>query len=156
MNLKRLRELKIRDRSVAFVEKWGVPPLVDQDILNELCYDDALIVDDRWGCYNPDPAWRKGVVLHCSGVSSFFKTLEYDGKWPMWALWFRYYRQVVEGDRSAKVCARLVRMLFAVCGLIYMPQCVLRVLTSPLSVEHADTVRFSLYYAWLMRKRLWR
>lgn len=155
MNLKRLRTIKLREKSVSFVEKWGTPPFCDQDILNEICYNDAKIVDDRWGCYNPDPNWRKGVVLHCSGVSGFFKTLEYDGKWPMWAQWFRYYRQVVEGERGATVCSLPVRLLFAVFGLIYVPQWLLGILTWPLSVERADVVRCALYYAWLMRKKLW-
>ena len=155
MNLRRLRDVGITERSVAFVQRWGTPPLVDQDIFNELCYDDARIVDDRWGCYNPDPHWRQGVVLHCSGVSGFFKDLKYDGKWPMWAMWFLYYRQVVEGNPDAKVCSPVVRFLFFVFGLVYIPETVIRILTWPLSIEKADTIRFASYYSWLMRKKLW-
>ena len=155
MNLRRLRVFKLSARCVEFARRWGTPPLPDQDMLNELCYNDAKIVADHWGCYNGSPSWRDGVVLHCSGVSTFFGDLNYTGKWPMWALWFRYYREVVLGERNVKVCSWPVRLLFAICGLIRVPQWLMTCATFPLSVEKADTVRFALYYAWLLRRRLW-
>jgi len=155
MNLKRMRANDVCAKSVQFVNKWGTPPLCDQDILNEVCYGDAKILDGRWGCYNPDSNIRSGIVLHCSGISQFFGTMEYDGKWPMWALWFMYYRQVIEGKPEAEVCSRIVRIAFAICGLIYFPQWLLHILTTPLSVKRADDIRCALYYSWLMQRKPW-
>ena len=155
MNLKLLRAMDIPGRSADFVARWGTPLLPDQDLLNEFCHRSARIVDDRWGCYNPDPDWRKGVVLHCCGVSGFFGTMEYDDKWPMWALWFRYYRQVVRGDRAATVCSRPVRALFWLCGSFYVPRRLIRTAAFWLSNEQVDNLAFAFFYAWIGRRRLW-
>lgn len=155
MNLRRLRALEICAKSVAFVEKWGCPPFCDQDLLNELCYDDARIIDDVWGCYNPSFKTKNGVVLHCSGISLFFKDLRYTGKWPMWALWFNYYNQIVLGKKDYRACSPWVRIFFAVAGVVYVPKVVLDFITMPLSPAKADAVRLGLYYAWLMRRKLW-
>lgn len=155
MNLRRLRELGICAKSIAFVEKWGCPPLCDQDLLNELCYDDARIIDNIWGCYNPSLKLKDGVVLHCSGISLFFKDLTYNGKWPMWALWFEYYNQVVLGKKDYTACAFGVRVFFTLASFIYVPMYAFGFFAWALSPTKADVLRLGLYYAWFMRRRLW-
>lgn len=155
MNLRRLRDQKVSSRSIDFVEKWGCPPLCDQDVLNELCYNDARIIDNVWGCYNPSLRIKNGVALHCCGISLFLQDSHYMGKWPMWALWFEYYHQVVLGEKNYRACSTWVRILFAVAGFFYVPLKVFSFLTLTMSPAKSDALRLGLYYAWLRRRKLW-
>ena len=153
MNLERMRELDVTAKCVEFVDKYGTPPFVDQDILNEVCYDDSQLVDVRWDMLNPDPGWRQGVVLHFNGIGPLFNG-RFHGWRPLYEIWFRYYAQVVEGRQGAQVCPRWKRAIFDIAGLCCPKRWPIDLV--PLSLYRRDQLYRTLFFCWLRRKRLWR
>ncbi len=154
MNLAKMREMKFVDRCAEFAERWGTPFLVDQDILNTICMKSAKIVDRRWDLMMPEKAAREGAVLHFNGVGGMFAT-GFRGWMPLHYAWFRYYGREVLGESDRFVCGRFKRFVFALMGLVYPPETLIRALTFPFGRALGDGIRRQLFFAWLWRHAKW-
>lgn len=148
MNLKRLRETGFVARCVDFVDKWGTPPFVDQDILNSLCQADARLLDPRWDCMNPDPRAPEGVVLHFNGLGPHFNE-PFSGWRVHYAIWYRFLYDVVLEEPERPVCGAFKRLVFALAGLVYVPRAVAAFFTWPLDPMRTDNVHRTFFFAWL-------
>ena len=153
MNLNKLRKTSFVDQCFEFVKKWGSPPFPDQDILNYLCYDNAKFVDDRWDLLNPNRNYQDGVVLHFNGCGKYFNDKEYDGWRPLYEIWFRYYRQVIEGRTNESIWPIWKRWMFNLIGFAYLPRWVFAWL--PICGQRIDGLHRTQFFAWLRQKSLW-
>lgn len=154
LNLEKMRRRSFAMQSLDFVARWGSPPFADQDILNELCYDDAKIVDDCWDLMNPRRVGSE-IVLHFNGIGQHWNGKPYAWRWPLYEIWFRYYAQVVEGRRKARIYSPWNSVLMFFAGLAYLPDWLLKIMVARLSSSRAVDVRLFFFFAWVRRKKLW-
>lgn len=156
MNLERMRNFDFIRRSVAFVEKWGSPIFADQDVLNEVCYNDTKLVDERWNLLYPVSSVGDGVVVHFNGIGPKFNDVAYTGLMPLYEIWFRFVRQVVERHAGEQVCPRWKRMLFNAVSLLYPIRRFIAFFTDPVQPWASDFIQRYLLFCWLRRKGLWK
>ena len=156
MNLRRMRERNFIEKCAAFVEKWGSPIFADQDILNEICYDDAKIVDERWDLLYPINDVGDGVVVHFNGIGPKFNDSCYTGLSPLYEIWFRYVAQVLDGKPTAEVSGVFARSWFALLAFIYPLHRMIAAFTDPIQPWCSDFIQRTLLFSWLRRKRLWK
>ena len=156
MNLKRMRETGFVEKAVAFHGKWGSPHFADQDILNEICYDDAKFVDSRWDCMYPVKDADKGVVVHFNCIGPYFNDAAFRRFFPLFEIWFRYYAEVVEGRKGAAVASWWKRALYNAMALCYPASRLLAPLTDRIQPWASDLVQRMFFFAWLRRKKLWK
>lgn len=155
MNLKRLREKDFEARCDAFIEKYGTPEHVDQDILNVLCYGDTKIVDRNWDCLDPCFDLKDGIVLHIQGVGPLFNK-PFSHWHPAYEIWFRYYAQVIEGRTGAHVASLKMRLLYNLLGLVRTPYWLCRAFPLlSLGKVKANNLHRPLYFCWLRRRLSW-
>ena len=155
MNLRRLRNLDFEARCNAFIEKFGTPEHVDQDILNVLCYNDTKIVDRNWDCLDPCFDLKDGIVLHIQGVGSLFNK-PFSHWHPAYEIWFRYYTQVIEDKTNAPVASVKFRLLYNALGLIRTSYWLCRLISVlSLGKVKANNIYRPLYYCWLRRHLSW-
>lgn len=148
MNLRRMRATRFVDQCAAFVEKWGTPPFVDQDIIAYVCRADAKLLDQRWDCMMPDPLAPQGVVLHFNGLGARFD--EPFGGWrPQHAIWYRFYYDRVKDTPDRAVCGPLKRLVFALMGAFYPNRTVLQTFFGWRGLETVDQLHRQLFFAWL-------
>ena len=155
MNLAKMRKSGFVDACARFAERWGTPFLVDQDILNTLCMGSAKILDRRWDLMMPVKAARDGAVLHFNGVGAMFSA-GFSGWMPLHYGWFRYYNREVLGEPDRFICGRLKRLAFALMGIFYPPEMLIRALTAPFGRALGDGICRQLFFAWLWRHARWR
>ena len=156
MNLERMRDFDFVRRSAAFVKKWGSPIFADQDVLNEVCYKDTKQVDERWDLLYPIPSIEDGVVVHFNGIGPKFNDAAYTGLMPLYEIWFRFVRQVVEGHTGEQICPFWKRMLFNVVSSLYPIRRIIAFFTDPIQPWTSDFIQRYLLFCWLRRKELWK
>lgn len=155
MNLKRLREKDFEARCDAFIEKYGTPEHVDQDILNVLCYGDTKIVDRNWDCLDPCFNQKDGIVLHFQGIGSLFNK-SFSHWHPAYEIWFRHYAQVIEGRTGAHVASLKLRLFYNLLGQIRTPYWLCRALSLlTLGKVRANNLYRPLYFCWLRNRLSW-
>lgn len=154
MNLRRMREGGFLARCEAFVEKWGTPFFVDQDILNTVCLDDAKLLDRRWDCMMPDRAAVDGAVIHCNGLGGKFD-LPMQSWRPSYYVWYRFYADVILGSPRRPAASRLRRLFFWLLGSFYPPHRTIALLARGLSPQRRDQIERTLFFAWLWRHAKW-
>lgn len=154
MNLKKLRETNFVAKAADFVEKWGTPFFVDQDILNYVCRDDAKLLPQHWDCMMPTKEAANGLVYHFNGIGSMFNG-SFSGVRPLFYVWFRYYYDFILKQPHKKVCGFFRRALFWALGSIYPPERIIRfvIMRNPVLAEN---VYRQLFFAWLWRHAKWR
>ena len=155
MNLTRMRASNFVPKCMDFVDNWGTPMFPDQDILNEICYDDSKFVDERWDCMYPTPNVEDGVVLHFNCIGHLFEEGVCKGFSPLFEIWFRYYRQVVEGISDAQVCPLWKRGCYNLIALLHPVQKVFAYCFDPIHPWISDFVQRMIFFSWVRRKRLW-
>lgn len=67
MNLKLMREERIPEQSLAFMAKYGTPPLVDQTVLNCLCRGRIGVLPPQWGVFSMMPGevdFTQSAIIH--------------------------------------------------------------------------------------------
>lgn len=156
MNLARMRKSSFVSQAIAFVSRWGSPLFADQDVFNELCYDDAKLVDPRWDLLYPIDALGSDVVIHFNGIGPKFNDQRFTGWMPLYEIWFRFVAQVVNGRRGEPVCGFVKRTYFFCLSLIYPFHRLIAVLTDPIHPWVSDFIQRNLLFAMLRRKDLWR
>ena len=149
MNLKRMRETRFVLQCVDFVAKWGTPFLVDQDILNYVCRNDAKLIDQRWDCMNPDRAAPDGVVIHCNGIGARFNG-PYESWLPSYNIWFEFYFKYASGTRYRTPFFK--RLVFFVMSLVYPYRPLVRFFTLPFGLRWTDQLQRTLFFAWIRRR----
>ncbi len=154
MNLKYLRETNFVAKAAAFVERWGTPFFVDQDILNYICQDDAKIIPQHWDCMMPTKEAINGLVYHFNGIGKMFNS-SFSGWRPLYYAWFRFYYDFILKEPQKKVCGLFKRALFWVLGSFYPPQRLIN-LTLRKKPMLADNISRQLFFAWLWRHAKWR
>lgn len=154
MNLKRMRETGFIDKCIRFVERWGTPFFVDQDILNYVCRDDAKLLPQYWDCMMPDKEAVNGLVYHFNGIGSMFNS-SFSGWRPLYYPWFRFYYDFILGTPKRKVCGRVKRAIFIFLGYLY-PWRWMVTIFMPRTKQKRDGVIRQLFFAWLWRKAKWR
>lgn len=156
MNLQRMRDLDFIKKSIDFVEKWNTPIFADQDILNELCYGDAKIVDSRWNLLYPISTIDDGVVVHFNGIGPKFNDTSYSGIMPLYEIWFRFVHQVINGHKGEQVCPLWKRAIFTVVSMLYPFRKIIAFFTDPIHPWCSDFIQRTLLFCWLRRKDLWQ
>lgn len=154
MNLKRLRESGFVAKAIDFVNRWGTPFFVDQDILNHICRDDAKILPQCWDCMMPAKEAVNGLVYHFNGIGGMFN-LPFSGWRPLYYPWYRFYYDFVKKEPDRKVCGIFKRIVFWLLGFLFPFSWMFRAVLSrknPLS----DNIYRQLFFAWLWRKAKWR
>ena len=155
MNLKRMRDKGFLQKSADFVAKWGSPHFADQDIFNYVCAGDTKLVDSRWDLLYPIQTVEDGVVIHFNGIGPKFNESSYTGWSPLYEIWFRYVRQVVEGRRRERVCPLYKVAVFNVLRLFYPIRRIFSFLVDGLHPWVSDFIQRTLLFCWLRRKQLW-
>ena len=155
MNLTRMRASDFVSKCMDFVDSWGTPMFPDQDILNEICYDDSKFVDERWDCMYPTSNVEDGVVLHFNCIGHLFEEGVCKGFSPLFEIWFRYYRQVVEGISGAQICPLWKRACYNLIALLHPVQKVFAYCLDPIHPWISDFVQRMIFFSWVRRKRLW-
>ncbi len=154
MNLKRLREINLVAKSAEFVEKWGTPFLVDQDILNYICRDDARLLPQHWDCMMPTKEAVNGLVYHFNGIGGMFNST-FSGWRPLYYPWFRFYYDFILKEPNKKVCGLFKRTLFWLLGSVHPPLGLIKFLLRWNPVL-ADNISRQLFFAWLWRHSTWK
>ena len=156
MNLKRMRETGFVKKAITFFEKWGSPHFADQDILNEICYDDSRFVDNRWDCMYPVKDAEQGVVIHCNCIGPYFSDKTVRRFFPLFEIWFRHYAEVIEGKKNAVVASWWKRALYNTMAAFYPASRAIALVTDPIQPWTSDLIQRMFFFAWLRRKRLWK
>ncbi len=154
MNLKKLRETNFVAKAAAFVEKWGTPFFVDQDILNYVCKNDAKLLPQHWDCMMPTKEAVNGLVYHFNGIGTMFNS-SYSGFRPLFYVWFRYYYDFILRNPNKKVCGLLKRTLFWILGSIYPPEKAINFIFKHKPML-ADNISRQIFFAWLWRHAKWK
>ena len=154
MNLKRLRETGFTQKCIRFVERWGTPPFVDQDILNSICLHDTKLLPQYWDCMMPTQEAVDGLIYHFNGIGRMFNG-PYSGWRPLYYPWFRYYYDIILKEPRRPVCSIIKRFVFWLLGSAY-PSRRLISFFFPNRMELVDNLQRQLFFAWLWRKRKWR
>ncbi len=154
MNLARLRETGFTERAAEFVEKWGTPFFVDQDILNYVCRDDAIILPQYWDCMMPTREAQRGLVYHFNGIGSMFNG-EFVGWRPIYYAWFRFYYDFILKQPRKQVCGIAKRVVFWLLGSAYPSRTLLKGLLGK-HLFLLDNIYRQLFFAWLWRHAEWR
>ena len=154
MNLKRMRETDFINKCADFVERWGTPFFVDQDILNYVCRNDAKLLPQYWDCMMPDPEAVNGIVYHFNGIGSMFNS-SFTGWRPLFYPWFRFYYDFILGEPERQVCGITKRALFMFLGFLY-PSSWIVTMFMPRTKQKRDSITRQLFFAWLWRKAKWR
>lgn len=154
MNLKRLREINLPAKAASFVEKWGTPFLVDQDILNFICREDAKLIPGYWDCMMPTKEAVNGLVYHFNGIGSMFNS-DFSGWRPLYYVWFRYYYDFILKEPDKKVCSVFKRLLFWLLGSGYPSYKFIRLIFHKKEFL-VDNIYRQLFFAWLWRHAKWR
>lgn len=154
MNLKRLRDSDFVAKAATFVEKWGTPFFVDQDILNYVCRDDAKLLPQHWDCMMPTKEAASGLVYHFNGIGSMFNS-SFSGWRPLYYPWFRFYYDFILKEPDKQVCGIFKRTMFWALGLFYPPVWLIKIFLGwkPFLV---DNIQRQLFFAWLWRHAKWR
>lgn len=155
MNLERMRRLGFVGKCIGFVEKWGTPMFPDQDIMNEICYDDCKFVDESWDCLYPVENIESGLVLHFNCIGNLFDRGVFRGLFPLFEIWFKYYNEVVEGKSVAIVAAWWKRGLWNLTALFYPFRKVIAFITDRIHPWVSDFIQRFIFFSWLRRKALW-
>lgn len=154
MNLKKLRAIDLPAQAASFVEKWGTPFFVDQDILNHVCRDDAKLLPQHWDCMMPTEEAVNGLVYHFNGIGSMFNS-SFSGWRPLYYAWFRYYYDFILKKPDEKVCAGFKRVLFWLMGSFYPSRRLIHFLFHRKKFL-VDNIYRQLFFAWLWRHAKWR
>ncbi len=154
MNLKRLRETNFVAKAADFVDKWGTPFFVDQDILNYVCRDDAKLLPQHWDCMMPTKEAVNGLVYHFNGIGGMFNS-SFSGWRPLYYVWFRYYYDFILKKPDMEVCGTFKRVLFWILGSFYPPQRAIHVLFQ-WKPFLPDNISRQLFFAWLWRHANWK
>ena len=154
MNLKRLRETNFVAKAASFVEEWGTPYFVDQDILNYVCRNDAKLLPQYWDCMMPTKEAVNGLVYHFNGIGAMFNS-SFSGWRPLYYPWFRFYYDFILKEPKKKVCSRIKRAFFWILGICYPPVWLIKALFGwhPFLV---DNIHRQLFFAWLWRHAKWQ
>ena len=155
MNLKRLRENAFCAKRAEFAARWGSPHFADQDVFNFICRSDAKLVDGRWDLMYPVDSVGDGVVIHFNGIGPKFGQEAFTGWSPLYEIWFRFVRQVVEGRSSESVCPLFKSAAFRLLGLFYPMRRVIAFATGWLHPWIVDFIQRMLLFGWLGRRKLW-
>lgn len=155
MNLDRMRERGFVQKSADFVGNWGSPHFADQDIFNYICAGDVKLVDSRWDLLYPISSIEDGVVVHFNGIGPKFNDSSYTGWSPLYEIWFRFVRQVVEGRRNEGVCPFYKTMFFNVLRCVYPLRKAFAFFMDRLHPWISDFIQRTLLFSWLRRKHLW-
>lgn len=150
MNLSRMRSTGFVRKCMAFVEKWGTPYFVDQDILNTICRDDSKIIDQRWNCMRPDRLALDGVVIHFNGLGPSFNE-PFSGWHLQYTMWYRFFYDIVLQNPRKTVCGSWKQTLFALLGIFYPNPRVMSFLLAPFGRLRIDQVSRQIFFAWLLR-----
>ena len=156
MNLRKMRELGFVEKSICFVEKWGSPIFADQDVINEVCYGDSKIVDSRWNLLYPVSSIADGVVVHFNGIGPKFNDASYSGMMPLYEIWFRFVRQVIDGYKGEHVCPLWKRATFTAISMLYPVRRIIAFFTDPIHPWCSDFIQRTLLFCWLRRKDFWQ
>ena len=156
MNLARMRERDFVAKSVDFVDKWGSPIFADQDVINEVCYNDAKMVDERWDLLYPIDTIGDGVVVHFNGIGPKFNDHHFTGMMPLYEIWFRFVHQIVDGHIGKEVCPIWKRAIFTAISMLYPLRRLIALFTDPIQPWCSDFIQRTLLFSWLRRKELWR
>jgi len=154
MNLKRMRETGFVGKCIRFVEQWGTPFFVDQDILNYICRDDAKILPQYWDCMMPDPDAVNGLVYHFNGIGSLFNS-SFSGWKPLYYPWFRFYYDFILNSPERQVCSKVKRILFMLIGFLYPLRWIVTMFI-PRTKQKRDGIIRQLFFAWLWPRAKWR
>ena len=154
MNLKRLHTSNFVEKAAKFVEEWGTPFFVDQDILNYICRDDAKLLPQHWDCMMPTREAANGLVYHFNGIGSMFNS-SFSGWRPLFYAWFRFYYDFILKQPNKKVCGIFKRMVFWLLGCAYPSLRVIKffIWRNPVI---AEGVYRQCFFAWLWRHAKWR
>lgn len=156
MNLRKLRTDHLVEQSCAFVEQWGTPFFVDQDILNVLCQRNARMLPPEWDLLVPSRAATCAAVLHFNGLGAKFHE-SFSGWRILYAFWYRYYDEVVRGVPSHRLWGPCKAFIFWLCGRLYPRRSLIAFLCLPLAPRWTDQIQRSLFFAWLWyHARWWR
>ena len=155
MNLRRMRETGFSEKSAAFVEKWGSPLFADQDIFNYICGNDAKLVDGRWDLMYPIQSVEDGVVIHFNGIGPKFNDSRFTGWSPLYEIWFRFVRQIVDGRAGESVCPFYKVMFFNLIMCIYPMRKAIAFVTDRLHPWLSDYIQRYVLFCWIRRKRIW-
>ena len=155
MNLQRMRDSDFVKKSIEFVEKWGSPIFADQDVINEVCYRDSKMVDERWDLLYPITSIGDGVVVHFNGIGPKFNDPAYTGMAPLYEIWFRFVHQILNGHGEGQVCPVWKRAVFTMISLFYPIRRVIAFFTDPIHPWCSDFIQRTLLFSWLRRKALW-
>jgi len=156
MNLKRMRETGFVKKAIAFSEKWGSPCFADQDILNEICYDDSQFVDKRWDCMYPTKGIENGVVIHFNCIGPYFTDTKVRRFFPLFEIWFRFYAEVINGENGATVASWWKRALYNVMAFFYPASRSLALVTDHIQPWVSDLIQRMFFFAWLRKRKLWK
>ena len=96
-----------------------------------------------------------GVVLHFNCIGHLFEEGVCKGFSPLFEIWFRYYRQVVEGISDAQVCPLWKRGCYNLIALLHPVQKVFAYCFDPIHPWISDFVQRMIFFSWVRRKRLW-
>lgn len=162
MNLSWFRREKVAERSFKFVEKWGTPFFVDQDILNSFFMKDCKIVDQCWNGMIPDAEAVESTVLHFNGLGAALRSKDltlpkpFEAWRPLYAPWYRFYYDMIAEERGRPMSSFVRRMFWRALGMINPTSSPVRWLMSKtLSVKWQDHVGRQIFFAWLMRNAKW-
>ena len=155
MNLARMRKTGFVKQCYDFVAQWGTPLFPDQDIMNEICYDDCRFVDESWDCLYPMDNVESGLVLHFNCIGHLFDEGRYRGLFPLFEIWFRYYSEVVEGNDKTTVASWWKRGLWNLVAVFYPLHKLIAVVTDRVHPWVSDFIQRFMFFSWLRRKNLW-
>ncbi len=154
MNLRKLREIDFVAKAAEFVEQWGTPFFVDQDILNYVCRDDAKLLPQHWDCMMPTKEAVNGLVYHFNGIGGMFNS-SFSGWRPLYYPWFRFYYDFLAKEPRRQVCGCFKRAVFWALGWLYPFSWFFRLCLKGNPVL-SDNVCRQLFFAWLWRRAKWR
>jgi len=154
MNLARLREMNFVAKAVDFVNKWGTPFFVDQDILNYICRDSTKMLPQYWDCMMPTKDAVNGLVYHFNGIGAMFNS-SFQGWRPLYYPWFRYYYDFIKKAPTKKVCNIFKRTLFWLLGTFYPPVRLIKLIFGR-NPHLVDNICRQVFFAWLWRHANWR
>jgi len=156
MNLRKMRATNFIKTAMDFLAKWGSPCFADQDVLNEVCYEDSKFVDDRWDCMYPTNGIENGVVIHFNCIGPYFKDTKVRRFFPLFEIWFRFYAEVINGESGAAVASWWKRALYNVIAACYPLSRLLAPITDHIQPWTSDLIQRMFFFAWLRKKKLWK
>lgn len=154
MNLSRLHRSNFVRKAARFVEEWGTPFFVDQDILNYICRDDAKLLPQHWDCMMPVKDAANGLVYHFNGIGAMFNS-SFSGWRPLFYVWFRFYYDFILKQPDKKVCGVFKRTIFWMLGCTYPSLRLINFFIRNKPVL-AEGVYRQWFFAWLWRHAKWK